>query len=275
MHVTPANLLPAPSGRLRNDTLLSNPVLLLTLGPVIDAGEEQGRTSQQLRERGEAISTSSCLGLQMKSQGLPVAHQCSKSGVVKSSPQWPPTGPILRISLLPHRLVASAADKLRGLVQSGAEQYVAWNRTSVELVEASMGHCRYMIVKTFVEALKTLGSEPEIQKVLKRVCDLHALHGIFTSSGDFLHDGYLSGKQMGMVTTAYLDLLALIRKDAVLLVDAFDYTDEMLLSALGTYDGNVYHHLFEWAQKDPANTQVDSVFENYLKPYLHGSQSKL
>ncbi|XP_053576927.1 peroxisomal acyl-coenzyme A oxidase 2 [Bombina bombina] len=173
-----------------------------------------------------------------------------------------------------YRLIASAAKKLHSLIQSGMEEYLARNSTSVELVNASITHCHYTVVKFFVEELKSLG-DPDIQKVLKSVCDLYALHGIVTNAGDFLRDGYLSGKQMEMVTTAYLHLLSVIRKDAVPLVDAFDYRDEQLLSALGAYDGHVYQHLFEWAQKNPDNKKGNSIFENVLKPYLHRGQSKL
>ncbi|XP_063796955.1 peroxisomal acyl-coenzyme A oxidase 2 [Pseudophryne corroboree] len=174
-----------------------------------------------------------------------------------------------------YRLVASAATKIESLVLSGVEPYMAWNNNSVELVKASMAHIHYLTVKVFISSLNSLSNQPEIKTVLKRLCDLYALHGIFTSAGDFLQHGYLSGKQLDMVTTAYLGLLAEIRKDAVLLVDAFDYTDYELLSALGSYDGNVYHNLLEWARKNPESKKVSPVYENYLKPYLQSNQSKL
>lgn len=48
----------------------------------------------------------------------------------------------------------------------------------------------------------------------------------------------------------------LLRKDAVPLVDAFDFTDKSLNSALGNYDGQVYQRLYEWARKAPTNKQV-------------------
>ncbi|KAJ1109996.1 hypothetical protein NDU88_007351 [Pleurodeles waltl] len=174
-----------------------------------------------------------------------------------------------------YRLIQNAANQLQALVKAGAEQYDAWNRTSVQLVQASMAHCHYIIVKVFVDTLKTLGNDPSIHEAIKTLCDLFALHGIFTNSGDFLHDGYLSGSQLDMATAAYLDLLAVVRKTAVSLTDAFDYTDEQLNSALGSYDGQVYQRLFEWAQKAPANTQVNSAYENYLRPLLQSTPSKL
>ncbi|XP_017948522.1 peroxisomal acyl-coenzyme A oxidase 2 isoform X1 [Xenopus tropicalis] len=222
-----------------------------------------------------------CYAAARSGQSLPhsVAYLSSPiSGACQASSHTHFLNPDVYIKAYQHRayrLIDSAAFKMRNLVQSGMEQYAAWNSTSVELVKASIAHTHYIIVKLFADVLDSLSSFPEIQKVLKSLCDLHALHGIFTNSGDFLQDGHLSGKQLEMLTEAYLGLLSLIRRDAVLLVDAFDYADQQLLSALGSYDGNVYYNLLECAQKNPDNKKVNAVFENYLKPHLQSNISKL
>ncbi|XP_051874078.1 peroxisomal acyl-coenzyme A oxidase 2-like isoform X2 [Pristis pectinata] len=173
------------------------------------------------------------------------------------------------------RLIKDSGDKLQSLLQSGVEQYVAWNITSVQLARTSVAHCHYTVVKNFVEAMEGLKPEPEIQQVIKRLCDLYALTGILANAGDFLCDGYITGKQLDLLTSSQLDLLALIRKDAVSIVDAFDYPDQQLNSAIGNYDGYAYQHLFEWAQKAPSNAKVDPVYEKYLKPLFQSAQSKL
>lgn len=65
------------------------------------------------------------------------------------------------------------------------------------------------------------------------------------------------------------ELLALIRPNAIGLVDSFDIRDEILSSTLGAYDGNVYERLFEEAQKSPLNADlVNKSFHQYLKPFL-------
>ena len=51
-------------------------------------------------------------------------------------------------------------------------------------------------------------------------------------------------------------LLGDIRRETVPLVDAFDVPDEILNSALGRYDGDVYRHLYEWAQRAPRNRKT-------------------
>ncbi|NWU94842.1 ACOX2 oxidase, partial [Upupa epops] len=173
------------------------------------------------------------------------------------------------------RLVSSTAAKLQDLIQSGVKKHDAWNQCTVQLVQAAKAHCHYITVKNFAETVAKLETQAGIQKIMKHLCDLFALHGIFSNAGAFLHDGYISGAQMDMVTASYLDLLPLIRKDAVPLVDAFDFTDKNLNSALGSYDGQVYQRLYEWAQKSPTNKQMSPAYEKYLKPLLHNRLSKL
>ncbi|XP_027807116.2 peroxisomal acyl-coenzyme A oxidase 2 [Marmota flaviventris] len=173
------------------------------------------------------------------------------------------------------RLIEDSVHHLRTLTQSGADQQEAWNQTSVMHLQAAKAHCYYITVKSFTDALEKLDKEPAIQQVLQRLCDLFALHGILTNSGDFLHDGFLSGAQVDMARKAYLDLLLLIRKDAILLTDAFDFTDQCLNSALGCYDGNVYGRLFQWARESPSNAQENPAYEKYIRPLLQSWRSKL
>ena len=46
---------------------------------------------------------------------------------------------------------------------------------------------------------------------------------------------------------------SLNRQEAVPLVDAFDFCDEILNSCLGSYDGDVYNRLYQWAKRAPRN----------------------
>ena len=51
-----------------------------------------------------------------------------------------------------------------------------------------------------------------------------------------------------------------LRPNLVGLVDAFAFVDLALNSALGSYDGDVYNRLYNWAKRAPLNkTEVCSV----------------
>uniref|UniRef100_A0A4W3GHS1 Peroxisomal acyl-coenzyme A oxidase 1 n=1 Tax=Callorhinchus milii TaxID=7868 RepID=A0A4W3GHS1_CALMI len=147
----------------------------------------------------------------------------------------------------------------------------AWNNTSIDLVRASQAHCHYVVVKLFTAKLSEI-SDTAIHEALSSLCLMYALHGISKNSGDFLQAGILNDPQISQVHQRVKELLAVIRRNAVALVDAFDYPDAVLASVLGRYDGNVYENMFEWAKKSPLNkTEVHESFHKYLKPL----QSKL
>jgi len=72
-----------------------------------------------------------------------------------------------------------------------------------------------------------------------------------------MQDGYITSFQLDTVNDTLLELLADVRPNAVALVDAFDFTDRLLGSVLGRYDGQVYDNLYQWALNSPLNkTQV-------------------
>eukprot|EP00069_Balaena_mysticetus_P007714 bmy_19372T0 len=203
------------------------------------------------------------------------AHVAARQPGNKCHPSLPHLFKKQNLFSLAFRLIKDSVHHLQTLMQSGADRHEAWNQTTVIHLQATKAHLYYVTVKIFTEALEKLENQPAIQQVLKRLCDLYALHGIMTNTGDFLHDGFLSGAQIDMARKAYLDLLLLIRKDAILLTDAFDFTDQCLNSALGCYDGNVYERLFQWAQKSPTNTQGNPAYEKYIRPLLQGWRSRL
>ncbi|KAI8438112.1 hypothetical protein MSG28_010744 [Choristoneura fumiferana] len=81
----------------------------------------------------------------------------------------------------------------------------------------------------------------------------------------------ISGKDVQQLQQTYEGLLAKIRPNAVGLVDAFDFRDEVLNSALGAYDGRVYERLMDEAMKSPLNAEpVNESFHKYLKPLMQG-----
>jgi len=69
----------------------------------------------------------------------------------------------------------------------------------------------------------------------------------------------MSSKQLAQVHATVLELLAIIRPNAVTLVDAFDFPDALLCSVLGRYDGQVYENLYSWAAKSPLNKEPVSI----------------
>lgn len=63
----------------------------------------------------------------------------------------------------------------------------------------------------------------------------------------------MTSDQVSLARSKLYLLLKEVRKEAVPLVDAFEFPDVVLNSALGRYDGDVYNHLYQWALKAPRN----------------------
>jgi len=64
-------------------------------------------------------------------------------------------------------------------------------------------------------------------------------------------------------------LLKKVRVNAVGLVDAFNFSDAELTSALGRYDGNVYEALYDWTKLDPMNAKnVPDAYQKSIRPIL-------
>ncbi len=72
----------------------------------------------------------------------------------------------------------------------------------------------------------------------------------------------MAPSQISLAREALYDLLKIVRKEAVPLVDAFDFSDRALCSTLGRYDGDVYRALLDWAKRAPRNKDKVSDFRD-------------
>ncbi|XP_052764216.1 peroxisomal acyl-coenzyme A oxidase 1-like isoform X2 [Mya arenaria] len=169
------------------------------------------------------------------------------------------------------RLIKVVAIRLQALLKSGTSVEEARNLCGVQMVQAAKMHSYAYTVRTFNAVIQARASDPNVAKALTSLCQLFAVNGILQRLGDFLQDGYLSGQQAAMLADKQLALFADIRPNAVALVDAFDYPDQVLGSCLGRYDGNVYEALYEYAKNSPLNKQdVLPSYYTTLKPLMSG-----
>ncbi|CAH0562110.1 unnamed protein product [Brassicogethes aeneus] len=155
-------------------------------------------------------------------------------------------------------------------VRQGKAYEDAWNETSIELVAAADAHCRTFLLDIFNLTVNNFQLiSPELKAVLTDLLELYAVHTAIRMTGDLLRFTNTIGKDVEALQLWLEELLAKIRPNAIGIVDSFDIRDEVLGSALGAYDGNVYERLFAEAQKSPLNQEpVNKSFGLYLKPFL-------
>lgn len=104
-----------------------------------------------------------------------------------------------------------------------------------------------------------------------------ACYTMDTEAADFQRSGYLSSEQAELLRSKVDELLAVIRPQAVPLVDSFKLPDYLLNSALGRDDGEVYRALFDFAIRErrfsqPARTAACLTRNLASSAALNGSR---
>ena len=154
------------------------------------------------------------------------------------------------------RLLEGVAALLRTSEMAGASAAEAWNGALIEMSRASRAHSFLVALRAFATQIETVAAAREHQRevpALRRLFALFALYWLEIDMGDFVEDGFLDSSQATAVRGEIRSLLAEIRPDAAALTDAWDFSDFVLQSAIGRYDGDVYPALMASAQRSVLN----------------------
>ncbi|KAF0492560.1 peroxisomal acyl-coenzyme A oxidase 1 [Gigaspora margarita] len=124
----------------------------------------------------------------------------------------------------------------------------------IDIVHLSRAYCHYITLINSHEGLQSVKKEQSaIYPILRALIDLYFINAALNQSGDFLIDGYYTSHHISLLKQGQKKLLNIIRPEAIGLVDAWEYCDNNLNSALGREDGNVYETLYEWVKMEPMN----------------------
>jgi acyl-CoA oxidase len=173
------------------------------------------------------------------------------------------------------RLLVGVASQIQGSISSGKSYQEAWNDALVEMARVSRAYSQFLLLRNFMEGIDGEERSGAIGvaevTVLQNLARLFALYWMEKELGDFLEDGYVTADHSRWVRSAVLQLLDCIRTDAVSLVDARDFSDFKLKSALGRYDGDVYPAILKAALRDPLNhSDPGPGYEQHLKRLIAG-----
>ncbi|KAE8983558.1 Peroxisomal acyl-coenzyme A oxidase 1 [Phytophthora rubi] len=159
------------------------------------------------------------------------------------------------------RIILTLASQMKNTKSDG-------NACMVLMTRASTAHAELILLEAFIRGVKSLPSGPE-KHSMTHLCSLFGAWLITNSLGDFRQYDYLSSGQVDLVREQIVRLLPIIRKNCVLLTDAWDFSDFELNSTIGRYDGDIYRALVKRTADEPLNkTQVPKGYEKYLKPLI-------
>eukprot|EP00088_Acartia_fossae_P051105 TRINITY_DN57385_c0_g1_i1.p1 TRINITY_DN57385_c0_g1~~TRINITY_DN57385_c0_g1_i1.p1 ORF type:complete len:242 (-),score=14.74 TRINITY_DN57385_c0_g1_i1:58-717(-) len=156
--------------------------------------------------------------------------------------------------LFQQKMAATAGDRTKAI-----------NLLAVELMNVVRFHTLFTFLNQFAKVLPNVSDDP-CRGALEDLCLMFGLSHLVDDSNWI---GLIPQKTITMAKSSMVTVMQRLRPNAVALVDAFDFPDRVLGSAIGNYDGNIYERLFEAAQRSSLN-QIDPFdgYEEVLQPYL-------
>ncbi|KAI9503930.1 acyl-CoA dehydrogenase/oxidase C-terminal [Coemansia spiralis] len=165
-----------------------------------------------------------------------------------------------------------AANAIRNAVRDfeaglakGLSKDNAYEFSSASRLHAARMHTYTYLLHRFVAQVEQ--SPAQLRPILALLARLFGAHSAVQHSGEFLQSGFYSGAQIETLKAFVNTACADVRKDAVSLTDAFGYTDYVVNSPLGRYDGDVYEKYFDLVTSlNP--TKPVPYFDSLIKPLL-------
>ncbi|CAH0482463.1 unnamed protein product [Peronospora belbahrii] len=168
--------------------------------------------------------------------------------------------------LLADAFVVRAARSIQHLTEAIAASSKDESSYMLIMTIASTHHAELMLLKSFVSGVHTLPSG-KTKAAVTQLCQLFGASLLVKGMGDFRQHNYLSCAQGDMVHQQLQKLMACVRRNAVRLTDAWDFSDFELNSTIGRYDGDIYRALVEKTKHEPLNLlQVPRGYNKYLRP---------
>ena len=130
--------------------------------------------------------------------------------------------------------LASAAKRLKKLIDGGLEPYDAFNVVQHQMIDVSQAYLERVILEQFQAAIQSVKDE-KCKEIVLKLCQLYALSQIERNKGWYLEDGYMEGVKTKAIRKMVNQLCWEIRPDAVSLVEAFDIPKSCLAAPIALY----------------------------------------
>jgi acyl-CoA oxidase len=124
-------------------------------------------------------------------------------------------------------ILASAARRLKRLMEDGLDSFDAMNVCQHHLINVGRAYIDRIVLEQFLEAVEKTSNQ-ECRNVLKKLCKLYALYEIESNAAWYLEQGYIDGVKSKAIRKMVNQLCWEIRQDAVPLVDAFGISNVLL-----------------------------------------------
>ena len=128
-------------------------------------------------------------------------------------------------------IVASAANRIKKLIDKGMEPYDAFNVVQHQMIDVAQAYLERVTLEQFQQAVETV-EEHAVKTALTKLAQLYALHQIENNKAWFLEEGYMESVKTKAIRKMVNQLCWEIRPDAVSLVNAFNIPNSCLAAPI-------------------------------------------
>lgn len=165
--------------------------------------------------------------------------------------------------------VKVAYDEFQRLMQAGDSREAAAEKCSQLRFVAASVHTTGFIFRQFRAAVEAMPEKNDgVKKTLATVARLYGLWQMEEKAGFLLRSGWLKPEQCDFLTVRVTELCAEVRSFAIPLIDSFEYSDFVINSPFGRYDGNVYREYFDMIRRNNPPLKPHPYFETLVKPLI-------
>ena len=128
-------------------------------------------------------------------------------------------------------ILASAAKRLKKLIDGGLEPYDAFNVVQHQMIDVAEAYLERIVLEQFQKAIEAI-EDKKSKEIMTQLCQLYALSQMEKNKGWYLEDGYMEAAKTKAIRKMGNQLCWEIRPDAVSLVKAFDIPDSCLAAPI-------------------------------------------
>jgi acyl-CoA oxidase len=142
----------------------------------------------------------------------------------------------------------------------------ALEQVSLLRFRAAKAHCQGYLFHRFRRAIEA--APGDMKEILSDLCQLYGLYTIHQSAGPFLQFGFYKPEHIAVIQERAFSLLEKLRSQVIPLSDAFNFTDYVVNSSIGCYDGDVYRRFFEHTVRQNPIGNPHPYYQKVIKPVL-------
>jgi len=128
-------------------------------------------------------------------------------------------------------ILASAAKRIKKLVDGGLEAYDAFNVIQHQMIDVAQAYLERVVLEQFQLAIQAV-EDKKSKEILVKLNQLYALSQIEKNRAWYLEDGYMEAVKTKAIRKMVNQLCWDIRPDAVSLVNAFDIPESCLAAPI-------------------------------------------